>query len=241
MAMIELIPFRRLAIVLVAMLTACAAGQAPQSGALPEMPLLQRPIDLPKSGRLLTLDPERSSVRIHVFRAGRAAQLGHNHLLTAPKMSGLVWLPGPGLTGAGFSLELRLDELAVDPAAQRAAIGPGWDSAISAESAAATRLNMLGEANLQAARFPFLRIRSLQVIGELPKVAARIEVELHGQRQALWVPLQILLSAEALKASGAMVLRQSDFGITPFSLLGGLLAVHDELLIEFDLGAFQQR
>lgn len=162
-------------------------------------------------------------------------------MLTAPKMAGLVWLPGPGLTGAGFSLELRLDELMVDPPAMRAAIGPGWESLISPESAAATRLNMLGQANLQAERFPFLRIRSLQVIGELPKVAASIEIELHGQRQALWVPLQILLGAESLKASGAMVLRQSDFGITPFSLLGGLLAVHDELLIEFDLGAFQQR
>ena len=162
-------------------------------------------------------------------------------MLTAPKMAGLVWLPGPGLTGAGFSLELRLDELMVDPPAQRAAIGPGWESLISPESAAATRLNMLGQANLQAERFPFLRIRSLQVIGELPKVAASIEIELHGQRQALWVPLQILLGAESLKASGAMVLRQSDFGITPFSLLGGLLAVHDELLIEFDLGAYQQR
>lgn len=239
--MTELIPVRRLAIVLLACLTACAAGQAPQSADLPDLPRLQRPAELPKSGQLLVIDPERSSVRIHVFRAGRAAQLGHNHLLTAPKMAGLVWLPGPGLTGAGFSLELRLDELMVDPPAQRAALGPGWESVISAESAAATRSNMLGQANLQAERFPFLRIRSLQVIGELPKVAASIEIELHGQRQALWVPLQILLSGEALKASGAMVLRQSDFGITPFSLLGGLLAVHDELLIEFDLGAFQQR
>ena len=239
--MTELSPVRRLAIVLLACLTACAASQAPQRADLPELPRLQRPAELPKSGQILVIDPERSSVRIHVFRAGRAAQLGHNHLLTAPKMAGLVWLPGPGLTGAGFSLELRLDELALDPPAQRAALGPGWESVISAESAAATRLNMLGQANLQAERFPSLRIRSLQVIGELPKVAARIEVELHGQRQALWVPLQILLSGEALKASGAMVLRQSDFGITPFSLLGGLLAVHDELLIEFDLGAFQQR
>lgn len=239
--MTELISVRRLAIVLLACLTACAAGQAPQSADLPDLPRLQRPAELPKSGQLLVIDPERSSVRIHVFRAGRAAQLGHNHLLTAPKMAGLVWLPGPGLTGAGFSLELRLDELMVDPPAQRAALGPGWESVISAESAAATRSNMLGQANLQAERFPFLRIRSLQVIGELPKVAASIEIELHGQRQALWVPLQILLSGEALKASGAMVLRQSDFGITPFSLLGGLLAVHDELLIEFDLGAVQQR
>jgi hypothetical protein len=32
-----------------------------------------------------------------------------------------------------------------------------------------------------------------------------------------------------------MVLRQSDFGIKPYTVLGGLLAVDDEVVIEFHL------
>ena len=40
---------------------------------------------------------------------------------------------------------------------------------------------------------------------------------------------------DRLVVAGAFVLRQSDFGIKPFSVLGGLLAVEDELVVEFRL------
>jgi len=40
-----------------------------------------------------------------------------------------------------------------------------------------------------------------------------------------------------LKVQGALVLKQSDFGIKPFSVFGGLLAVHDEVVVEFSLAA----
>ena len=38
-----------------------------------------------------------------------------------------------------------------------------------------------------------------------------------------------------LRARGSLAIRQSDFGIAPFSILGGALTVQDVLAIEFDL------
>lgn len=38
-----------------------------------------------------------------------------------------------------------------------------------------------------------------------------------------------------LTVDGALVLRQSDFGVKPLSVLGGLLAVQDEVIVEFKL------
>lgn len=210
-----------------------AVSDAPNAAA---PPLAQALADLP-SGRLYRIDAAQSAVRIHVFRAGRAAQLGHNHVLAVPALDGFVWLPAEGLVGARCELEFRLDELELDRPEWRAALGPGWASRVSPEAIAATRANMLGDAHLQAARFPSVRLRSLQISGELPKLALQLEVALHGQRQQVWLPLQIELDAAQLHASGSLVLRQSDFGITPFSVFGGLLAVRDELLIEFALQA----
>lgn len=191
---------------------------------------------------LLRIDAAASTLSIHVFRAGRAARLGHNHVLNAPKLTGFVKLPAgdTDLGAAGFELSLRLDELQLDSSAARVALGAGWASALSPEMVAATRANMLGEAGLQAANYPLVRIRSLRIAGAAPKLAALIEIELHGQRRQQWIALHANVDNEQVRARGALVLRQSDYGLTPFSVAGGLLAVQDELLIEFDLQARRQ-
>ena len=187
-------------------------------------------------GTRFALDPAHSVVRIHAFRAGRAANLGHNHVLTVPRLDGVLLLPlVDSLAGARFELAFRLDELAVDLPDMRAALGPGWASLMTTEAIAATRANMLGESNLQAARFPGVVLYGRQIVGELPKLVAELEVELHGQRRTQWVALQAERTNEVFKARGTLVVRQSDFGIAPFSVLGGLLAVRDELLIEFEI------
>jgi len=77
-------------------------------------------------------------------------------------------------------------------------------------------------------------------VGELPKLAVQVEIELHGQSRSQWLALEAKLDGQRLSARGALVLRQSDFGLTPFSVGAGLLAVADELLVEFELVARPQ-
>lgn len=236
-------PRRRALLLLALLLGGCAAVPVTPVATMTQLeaPLAQRYAELQarEGGRLYGLDPAGSQLLIHVFRAGRAAQLGHNHVLSAPQLAGQAWLPETGLAGARFELEARLDQLELDAPARRAALGPGWASLLSPEAVAATRTNMLGDGLLQAATFPWVRIRSLQLGGELPKLAAQIELELHGRTRSLWLPLQAELAGPQLRASGALVLRQSDFGIVPFTVFGGLLAVRDELVIEFELRLLQ--
>ena len=94
---------------------------------------------------------------------------------------------------------------------------------------------MRGSDNLEADRYPFVRIHSLSISGEAPKFAARVAVELHGVRRQLDVPLTVDGLPRRLSVSGSFVLRQSDFGAKPYSVLGGLLAVRDEVIVEFHL------
>lgn len=188
-------------------------------------------------GRLYEFDAAASRVAIYVFRGGRAARLGHNHVLAAPRWQGWLWWPDD-LAQARLALRLRLDDLQLDDPAQRAATGGAFATPLAPEAIAATRANMLGPRGLDAARFPELGLRLLSVVGEPPRLAARIEVDLHGQARALDVPLSLAEAADGtLQIAGAFVLRQRDFGLEPYSLLNGLLAVQDELLVEFSLQA----
>ena len=69
------------------------------------------------------------------------------------------------------------------------------------------------------------------------RFAARIEVELHGQKREMWVPLTVTGLPDSLQVTGGFVLRQTDFGAKPYYVLGGLIAVRDEVVIEFKLHA----
>jgi polyisoprenoid-binding protein YceI len=51
----------------------------------------------------------------------------------------------------------------------------------------------------------------------------------------MWVPLSVEGLPDRLSVTGSLVLRQTDFGVQPYSVLGGMLAVQDEVIIEFKL------
>ena len=185
--------------------------------------------------RVFTLDPASSSVRIYVFRDGRAARLGHNHVLSAPRFDGFAALPPTGTADARFDLEFRLDQLEIDNPAHRTGLGAAFASVLSAEAIAGTRDHMLGESNMQADRFPTVRIHCLRISGEAPHLAAQVAVQMHGTSREMWVPLTVTGLPERLTVGGSFVLRQTDFGIHPYSVAGGLLAVKDEVVVDFSL------
>ena len=190
---------------------------------------------LSADGKVFKLDASQSVVSIYVFRAGAAAMLGHNHVLNAPQFSGYAYLPHSTVADARFDMEFRLDQLSIDDPAVRASLGDAFSSTVRPGARQRTREHMLGADNLQAELYPYVRIHSLQIRGERPKLAGKVEIELHGQRREMWLPLNVASADGRLLVTGSFVLRQSDFGVRPYSVLGGFLAVQDELVIEFSL------
>jgi hypothetical protein len=180
-------------------------------------------------------------VRIYAFRGGGARQFGHNHVLSAPVAKAYVALAQPGQDNARFDLEFRLEDMEVDKPELRSALGEAFASAIGPAMVESTREHMLGEFGLQAERYPLVRVASLRVVGEAPKLSAQIAVDLHGQRHTQWVALTVAQTPTGLQVQGALVLLQTDFGLRPYSMLGGLLAVQDPLVLEFVLQAVPVR
>lgn len=196
---------------------------------------------LAQGGAVYQVDPSASRVRIFVFRAGAAARLGHNHVLSAPTFEGYVSVPSDQASDARFELRVPLAELVVDDSEIRKETGGSFSGERSADDIAGTRRNMLGARGLSADQFPIVRLRSVAIEGDWPMLVAQLEVTLHGVTRTQAVMLHVERSAAQLRVDGEFTLRQSDFGVTPFSALGGLMKVQDAVAIRFALVATPTR
>jgi hypothetical protein len=210
------------------LLAACTPGLQP--------PEPEQAVDLPEAYyrqaqaaglTVLKIDPARSLLTIEVRRAGALARLGHDHVVASHALHGYV-APQRGRA----DLALRLEQLTVDEPALRAQAG--FDTQPSDDAIAGTRRNMLDKV-LEVQRFPQAAIR-VDRIGE--SAVLRVTISLHGATREFDVPARIeALPGGGMAVSGRLQLKQTDFGITPYSVLGGALAVQDRLDLGFQVVA----
>jgi len=130
-------------------------------------------------------------------------------------------------------LRFRLDSLDVDALYLRERLGPAFASAVDDAARAGTRANLLNA--LEAARHPEVVVRTVQQVGEGGRRAVEAEITLHGVTRRQWFVAEVV----GRRAHGEVVIRQTDFGISPFSVLGGLLTVQDALIVQFELGSVE--
>ncbi len=173
------------------------------------------------------IEPERSLVAIEVRRGGPLARLGHDHVVSSRSVQGYVTL---GLRRA--DLVVALDRLMVDdPGLRKAA---GFDTQPSAADIEATRVNMLDRV-LQLERHPRLLVQVRQASGAVAGAAMEAAIVLNGVTRRVQLPVQLDVDKESITARGTFSVLQSDFGISPFSILGGAIAVQDRLSVRFEL------
>ncbi len=192
------------------------------------------PLKAPAGRIAYPVATDASEVRIYVYRSGPLAALGHNHVVAARQVTGWLALRREGdLAGGQAELCVPLAALRVDEPALRATAGAGFASQPDAAAVAGTTRNMLGAEVLDAAQYPDARLalRAVGVAGET--VALRARITLHGVTRELPVTARLHPLPGGWEARGSFMLRQSDFGITPFSALGGALQVQDEVRVDY--------
>lgn len=228
-----------LAALAVALLAACAPVPRERVPAAPTVPAAQVPIEFPAAhyeqlvaqGRpVYRVDPAQSLVTIEVHRAGSLARLGHDHVLASRDVIGYV-APDEGRA----DLYIPLDRLSVDEPALRAEAG--FDTQPSETDIAGTRGNML-EKVLETGKYPFALIAAS---GPAGAASLEVAITLHGTKRTLPVPVRIELGADDVRVSGRVSFDQSAFGIAPFSILGGAIAVRDRVDLRFRITARRAR
>jgi len=175
------------------------------------------------------IDPAESLIVIEVRRGGSLARLGHDHVIASHEVTGYV-APSEGRA----DMYVALARLVVDePELRKEA---GFDTQPTESDIEGTRSNMLNHV-LEAERFPFALISVAGADAKQKKATLAVEMTLHGQMRTFQVPAEIEAGAESISVSGKLAFNQSDFGITPYSLLGGAIAVKDGLALRFRIRA----
>lgn len=179
--------------------------------------------------KVLVIDPAQSLIAVTVRRGGALARLGHDHVVASRAVTGFA---APAEGRADFSF--RLDQMTVDePALRREA---GFDSQPSDAAIAGTRTNMLTRV-LDAERFPVVALHA----DKAPGAAMRLAITLHGVTRTVAAPARLESSADGVTASGTLQLRQTDFGITPMSVMAGAMTVLDTIELRYRIVARAQR
>jgi len=227
---VRLIP----ALVCAIALAACSARRAELPSPPPAADGQTAVPSLPAGASRCVVDAERSVVTLRVYRAGRLAKLGHNHVITSANETGYAWA-GDALATSGFEVRINVAELVVDEPATRAAAGPEFPGELSEAAREGTRRNMLRAEVLDGERYPQIVVRADALRGTWDRATAATRVTLKDQTRQIEVPLEIVRDEDSIAARGAFSILQSDFGITPFSVGGGAIQVADSVDVAFEI------
>lgn len=186
------------------------------------------------------IDAMQSMIQVYAYRAGSLSRMGHDHVIASRGVGGFALktrvTDSPEVV-IQADLFMSLYSMTVDDEGLRAKAGFGTE--VSERARVGTRSNML--ASLDAAEHPFVTLHIEGTFENRESLAAKIPlratIALHGVSMTIDVIADVSMDADRLQAEGHFTLRQSDFGIKPYSVLGGALAVRDELDITFRISA----
>ena len=160
------------------------------------------------------IDAQRSTITIHVGKAGLFSMAGHEHWVEAPISSGAVHESPP----ASVEFKVNAAKMQIKP-----------DPKVDAKTQSEIQKDMQ-ERVLESAKYPKIVFRSSRVEKQTDG-QWRVEgvLTLHGAMKPIAV--SVMRTGEAY--TGRATLRQTDFGIKPITAAGGTVKVKNELEVEF--------
>ena len=188
------------------------------------------------AARRFRLRTDQSRLTVLVYRDGRLANLGHNHVVSSDDLQGEIYIADTP-QDASFEIRVPVATMDVDLPQYRVDAGDDFPGELDPEAVNGTRENMLGAQQLDAEAWPEIVMRSRRVRGNLPDITVQVEIAVRSHVHTVEIPLQAIVSDERIVATGHFQLNQTDLGLEPFSVMMGALKVRDQLDIQFTLVA----
>jgi hypothetical protein len=186
--------------------------------------------------KVFTIDSSRSFLRVFVGRAGLLSEMGHNHIITSKNITGnLNYLSPPLISTAIFSIPAQA--LIIDDDSERKNAGDEYNSVPSISDKQGTKNNMLSNSVLDANNYPMiqLNIEGISINNKLNTYNVQISIKNQTIFQAL--PALVSFNDNTMTIDANFVLNHSQLKLKPFSILGGMLRVADQLRFELHLEA----
>lgn len=162
------------------------------------------------------IDVSRSTITIHVGKAGLFSVAGHEHWVNAPIASGSLDETNPKVN---FTVETA--RMTVKP-----------DPKVDAKTQAQIQKDM-EEMTLEPGKYPEITFHSSRIEKSADGWKVEGSLTLHGVTKT--VSVNVTRKGEAY--AGHTVLKQTDFGIKPISVGGGAVKVKNEIEIDFEIFA----
>lgn len=171
----------------------------------------------PLSAQDKNIDVQRSTITIHVGKAGLLSAAGHDHWVNAPISSG-VFNDSADAPRVEFKVETAKMKVKPDPK-------------VDAKTEATIQKDM-EEMTLEIAKYPEIAFRSSR-IDKLAGGQWKVEgtLALHGVSK----PVTVAVKRNGDAYTGRVTLKQTDFGIKPITVGGGLIKIKNEIDIEFQI------
>ena len=171
-----------------------------------------------------------SNLWVYVAKGGLLSALAHNHNIGVRSFTGTVTVPESGAAGGALNLDIEAASLNVA------------DKEVSDKDRTEITNSMHNEV-LQSAKYPKVTFKSVSVSdlkangGDSYSFTVNGDLTLHGTTKRIAVPVTATITAQQLKATGKYTLKQSLFGITPYSKAGGAVKVKDDVIVNFSIVA----
>ena len=211
-----------------------AGGAAADAGGAPA----RLAAALPAAGetRAYSIDPAASELYWRIYRAGTLARLGHNHIISVTELEGSVTLAS-SLDAAEWELSFPVNALVVDDPELRARYGEDFESTPSEGDKEGTKQNMLTDRLLNGEMFPRIRLEGQGIAGSLENASLPATISIVGQTIEQTFPATVSIAEGGITVEGEYRLTHEDLGLTPFTALGGAMAVGDEIDFTYRLRA----
>ncbi len=177
------------------------------------------------------IDATASRFTVQAFATGLLSSFGHNPTIGIRDFSGEIECEPESYSNARVHVAVRTSAMEVLDEMKR-------DDRQKLEQ------EMYGTV-LEVSRFPEAVFDSKQITvqklgADLLRAQVSGDLTFHGTTQAHSFDARVTILGSMLRISGEFPLRQSDYGIKPFSAAGGTLKLKDELKFGFELVARRQ-
>jgi polyisoprenoid-binding protein YceI len=175
------------------------------------------------------LEATRSEVYAQVFKdtTTLAAGLSHDHVVVATGWTGSVFWDLANPPACVVSMDIPVSGLDNDDPAWRKRMN--FNSELSEGQRAEVKEHMVGAGQLDAARFGKMSFRSTGCVADGDRVQVSGKISIHGVEKAVSLPMKITTTEGEFNASGVLTMLHTDYGMSPFSAMGGALKNRNDI------------
>ncbi len=184
----------------------------------------------------LEFDHAKSHITARTDKGGllSAFGAGHRHGIEATEWRADACWDGARPSASRVTVVIPAASLRIDTLEARRHAQLEGQSGPGAEDVRKIQQQMLGPKNLDASQYPTIAFESTAIEQRGGQYLLRGRMTLHGRTRMEEAPVTIARTADGVRVTGSLAIKQTDYGIQPTSI-GGVVNVKDRVEILLDL------